>query len=207
MRQKTSIEIFNYWDRIRGSADAPLRNSIEPAAIKHILPRLFILEMMPKGEIRFRLAGTMVCNLFGRELRNDEFTALWTGSQLDDIAKITTGVMTNAVPILLNATGYSAGGRSLAFEIVMMPLRSSEDRCDRLLGCFVPTNGVTWITGEPLETMVLDRSRLMQDWSIANTQALDGRLPKSVYISREAGLRGAFKRALHLRIFEGDRVD
>lgn len=208
MRQKISVEIFNYWDRIRGSADAPLRTAIEPASVRHILPHLFILEMMPSGESRFRLAGTMVCNHFGRELRNDEFTSIWADNQLESVAKITTGVMANAVPILLNATGYNTTGRSLPFEILMMPVRSAEDRCDRLLGCLVPTSNVTWLTSEPLETLVMDRSRLMHEWSFANMQGpADGKLPKSVYISRDTGLRGTFKRALHLRIFEGDRID
>jgi hypothetical protein len=208
MRQKTSIEIFNYWDRIRGSADAPLRNAIEPSAIRHILPQLFILELMPSGETRFRLAGTMICNLFGRELREHDFTSLWTNGQSGDVANIVKGVMVHAVPTLLNATGYNGTGRSLSLEIVLMPVRSAEDRCDRLLGCLVPTATMAWVGVEPLEALVLDRSRLMQEWSIANTEApLDARLPKSVYVGRETVLGGVFKRVLHLRIFDGDRVD
>lgn len=207
MRHKTSVEIFNYWDRIRGSAGAPLRNAIEPASIRHILPQLFILEMMPTGETRFRLAGTMVCNLFGRELREHDFTSLWSGSQSADVANIAKGVMIHAVPTLLNATGYSAAGRSQSFEIVLMPVRSSEDKCDRLLGCVVPTAGTAWTVGEPIEALALDRSRLMQDWSINGDQQQDAKLPKSIYVSKDSGLRGAFKRALHLKIFDGDRVD
>jgi hypothetical protein len=208
MRQKISVEIFNYWDRIRGSADAPLRNSIEPAAIRHILPKLFILELTSASEIRFRLAGTMICNLFGQELRDERFMSLWSGAHMQDIANIASGVMANSVPILLNATGYSAGNRSLACEILLMPVRSAEDRCDRILGCIVPVIHAPWIFEDPLETLVLDRSRLMQDWSIFNNQApLDARVPKSVYVSKESSLRGTLRRALHLQIFEGGRVD
>lgn len=208
MRQKTSIEIFNYWDRIRGSADAPLRNAIEPSAIRHILPQLFILELTPSGETRFRLAGTMVCNLFGRELREHDFAALWTAGQLADVANIARGVMIHSVPTLLNATGYNAAGRSLALEILLLPVRSAEDRCDRLLGCFVPSASAAWIGAEPLEALVLDRSRLMQEWSIFNTEApLDARIPKSVYVGGETVLGGVVRRVLHLRIFDGDRIE
>lgn len=208
MRQKISVEIFNYWDRIRGFADAPLRTAIEPASVRHILPHLFILEMTPSGENRFRLAGTMVCSLFGKELRNDDFTSIWTASQPADIAGITTGVMTNTLPILLNATGHNSNGRTLPLEIVMMPVRSAEDRCDRLLGCIVAASNPPWILAEPLDAMVLERSRLMQEWSTAKSQApLDAKLPKSVYVSTESGLRSTFRRALHLRIFDGGRAD
>ena len=69
MRSKTTIEIYAYWDELRGHRDVPTRSQIEPAHIRNILADLFILEKTPHGDIRFRLAGTRVCALFARELR------------------------------------------------------------------------------------------------------------------------------------------
>lgn len=165
MRQKTSIDIFTYWEHIRGNADAPLRRLIQPSAISHILPELFILENTADDNPRFRLAGTAICNLMGREIRGENFAALWAGSQQDDPVCIAAGVMTHVVPASINATGYCISGRSMMFEMVLLPLRSSSDTCDRLLGCLTPTVHTTWLGNERLEFLALDRSRLLHERS------------------------------------------
>lgn len=163
MRQKTSIEIFTYWNKIRGLSHAPVRAQMEPAAVRHVLSDLFILEALPSGALRFRLSGTRICSFFGRELRDEDFSALWAGSQPDDPLKIATGVMAHAAPALINATGYSIAGRSIAFELVLLPLRSTRDEegCDRILGCLAPAANPMWLGAEALEFLALDRSRLL----------------------------------------------
>ncbi|MFK0165599.1 PAS domain-containing protein [Rhizobium sp. NPDC090279] len=163
MRQKTSIDIFTYWEHIRGNADAPLRNLIQPSAIGSILPELFILENTPDDNPRFRLAGTAICNLMGREIRGENFGALWAGSQQDDPARIAAGVMTHVVPASIHATGYCISGRSLTFEMILLPVRTSSAACDRLLGCLTPAVHTTWLGNERLEFLALDRSRLLRE--------------------------------------------
>lgn len=163
MRHKTSSDVFTYWERIRGNADAPLRNLIQPSAIGHILPELFILENTVDDNPRFRLAGTAICNLMGRELRGENFAALWAGSQQDDPVRIAAGVMKHVVPALVHATGYCISGRSMTFEMILLPVRTSSDTCDRLLGCLTPTVYAPWLGNERLEFLALDRSRLLRE--------------------------------------------
>jgi hypothetical protein len=207
MRHKTSVEIFNYWNRIRGSADAPLRAQIDPASIRHFLPHIFILEASEIGSPRFRLAGTMLCSLFGRELRDDLFSALWSGSQRDNAAEIARGVMAHAVPALLNATGHTGGGRSMNFEILLLPMRSSTDRCDRLLGCLVSTSNGSSLGSETLTGLALDRSRLLHDWaSSADAPTSELKPTRSVLIEKSVELGHAVRRVLHLKVFEGGRL-
>ncbi|MBN8951972.1 MAG: PAS domain-containing protein [Rhizobium sp. 60-20] len=163
MRQKTSIDIFTYWEHIRGNADAPMRNLIQPSAVSHILPELFILENTVDDNPRFRLAGTAICNLMGREIRGENFAALWAGSQQDDPVRIAAGVMTHVVPASVHATGYCISGRSMTFEMILLPVRTASDRCDRLLGCLTPGAQTTWLDNERLEFLALDRSRLLYE--------------------------------------------
>ncbi|MGG6897051.1 PAS domain-containing protein [Rhizobium sp. BR 315] len=163
MYQKTSAEIFTYWEQIRGNADAPLRSLIQPSAVSHILPELFILENTADSNPRFRLAGTTVCNLMGREIRGEDFAVLWAGSQQEDPVRIAAGVMKHVVPAVIRATGYCISGRSVAFEMMLMPLRSSGDICDRLLGCLTPAAPAPWLGNECLEFLAFDCSRLLYD--------------------------------------------
>ncbi|MHC2729342.1 hypothetical protein ACVIEO_002851 [Rhizobium leguminosarum] len=146
MRVQTTIEIFDYWNRIRGAADAPLKSQVEPSAVPHLLQSLFILERREGGDIGFRLAGTRICDLFGRDLRGERFSSLWANSQLADIERTAMGVMDHAMPALFNATGYSTVGHQASFEIIMMPLRSPDGACDRLLGAIAPAVRVGRIT-------------------------------------------------------------
>jgi hypothetical protein len=69
--------IFDHWNRQRGARSAPTRSEIEPAAIRHALGDTFMLAADFIDGIRFRLAGTRVCALFGREIKGERFNALW----------------------------------------------------------------------------------------------------------------------------------
>jgi hypothetical protein len=163
MRVQTTIEIFDYWNRIRGAADAPLKSQVEPSAVPHLLQSLFILEAREDGDIVFRLAGTRICDLFGRDLRGERFSSLWAHGQHADIERTAMGVMDHAMPALFNATGYSTVGHQASFEIIMMPLRSSHGACDRVLGAIAPVATASWLEIVPLELLALDRSRLLPE--------------------------------------------
>lgn len=163
MRLQITTDIFDYWNALRGEQDAPLKSQIEPGAIPHLLSSLFILETEADRQIRFRLAGTKICDLFGHDLRGERFSALWANGQNEDIERTAKGVMDHAIPTLFNATGYSTAGHHAAFEIIMMPLRSPEGGCDRLLGAIAPAVAASWLEIVPLELLALDRSRLLYD--------------------------------------------
>ena len=54
-----------------------MRTEIEPADIKTLLADTFILEKDARGEAVFRLAGTRLCAIYGRELKGFAFVSLW----------------------------------------------------------------------------------------------------------------------------------
>lgn len=193
MRQQTTIEIFEYWNRIRGAADAPLKSQVEPSAVPHLLQSLFILETREDGDIGFRLAGTRICDLFGRDLRGERFSSLWPHGQNEDIERTAMGVMDHAMPALFNATGYSTVGHQASFEIVMMPLRSPQGGCDRLLGAIAPTTAATWLEIVPLEFLALDRSRLLPG-KFGKDAPVDTRPINEIAAARSAGFGQVMRR-------------
>jgi hypothetical protein len=206
MRHKNSIDIFNYWDQIRGQFDAPLRSQVDPAAVRHILPHLFILENTKTDTPRFRLAGTAICSLFGRELREEGFASIW-GDVPAYAVTIAKAVMTDAVPALIGTTGYTASDRHLNFELVMMPIRSSGETCDRLLGCLTPVSATNELGAESLEYLVLDRSSLLTDRSTIPTESIEQpKATRSFTVGKSGDLGGTVRRMLHLKIFDGGRA-
>lgn len=195
MRLQTTTDIFDYWNALRGEQDAPLKSQIEPVAIRHLLSSLFILETEPDRHIRFRLAGTKICDLFGRDLRGERFSALWANGQQEDIERTAEGVMDHVIPTFFNATGYSIAGHHAAFEIIMMPLRSPEGGCDRLLGAIAPAVAASWLEIVPLELLALDRSRLLHD-KFGRAAQVEPRRPVEVTAEKHATFGQAVLRVM-----------
>jgi hypothetical protein len=123
MRSKTIIDLYAYWDELRGRRDVPDRGQIEPAHIRTLLAELFILERTPRAGIRFRLAGTRICALFQRELRGSAFDALWRGEQIGRIASLAADVMAQKMPVVLCASALAANGDQVGTEIILLPMK------------------------------------------------------------------------------------
>src|SRR5215469_2101579 len=71
MKHAACRELYAYWDERRGKRPAPERAEIEPGAIRHVLSDALILGLDAGTGHPFRLAGTRMCALFGRELKNE----------------------------------------------------------------------------------------------------------------------------------------
>lgn len=162
MRLNTTIQLFNYWNKLRGSEIAPFRSQVEPGEVRQILSSLFMLETTDTKRVTFRLAGTRICDLFGHDLGGNCLSDLWAHGH-EDIEKTAIGVMEHGIPALLNATGYSTAGHRAAFEIILLPLRSNEGDCDKLLGAIAPATVASWLEVVPLQFLALDRSRLLHE--------------------------------------------
>ena len=78
MKHPSSREFFAYWDAKRGDARAPDRSEIEPGAVRELLGDIFVLSYDNDAGYPFRVAGTRVSALLGRDLKDTSFSALFT---------------------------------------------------------------------------------------------------------------------------------
>ena len=78
MKHPSSREFFAYWDRMRGNAPAPDRSDVEPSAVRELLGDIFVLSYDAEAGYPFRVAGTRVCALLGRDVKDQSFSALFT---------------------------------------------------------------------------------------------------------------------------------
>lgn len=73
-------EVWRYWRDKKADRELPLRADIEPTEIPHLLPSLFLVEVIEPGppmRLRLRLAGTAFRRFFGfdptgREMSEDD---------------------------------------------------------------------------------------------------------------------------------------
>ena len=51
------IQLYDYWDKLRGARRFPLRREFEPVALPRVLPQLIIneVEIGARGKLRFRV--------------------------------------------------------------------------------------------------------------------------------------------------------
>src|SRR5882757_4769941 len=128
MKHPSIRHLFDYWNGRRGRRVAPARSDIDPRAIRHVLADTFILSGDPRRGYQFRLAGTRVCSLFGRELKGEAFLDLWSLASRDEVGTMLATVADEAVGVVVDAAGMSAAGATLSLELLLLPL--SYGRCD-----------------------------------------------------------------------------
>ena len=201
MRHKTTEAVFEYFNELRGDRAAPLRSEIDPSALKTVLPDLFILEKARDGIVRFRLAGTRVCIILGREMRDRAFTESWEATVRHRMRLAADAVIANRSALEIAVTAVDDDGGALALEMLMLPLCSRADRCDRIFGSLV-TLGTT----RPAEgySRHLEPADLVFVPADAQQSSAGSSAPHSV---ATASLGQILRRTSHLRILEGGRRD
>lgn len=161
MKNASTREVFGYWDRLRGQRTAPERGDIEPSALRNVLQDTFVLENSPIGPI-FRLAGTRVCALFGGELKNRPFIALWPDVESQgDIKRLADAVMDESAGAVAGFTASTAGGASLPLELLLLPLRHRGRTHVRLMGAISPGFVPNWLGLDRIDGMKLVSIRMI----------------------------------------------
>jgi hypothetical protein len=150
MKQATSRELYDYWDRVRRGRPAPRRSDIEPSDIRRILADTFILEVAGREDYTIRLAGTRICNLYGREMKAGNFLDLWSPEDRNAMSTLGTAVGEDAAGAVVTFTARTASGHSLTAELLMLPLSHSGERYDRVLGSISPLERPYWVGSEAL---------------------------------------------------------
>jgi hypothetical protein len=203
MRHRTTEAVFDYFNHLRAGRAAPMRTEIDPAALKTVLPDLFILERGRDGVVRFRLAGTRVCFILGQEVRNREFGEVWEPSARHKIKLAADTVLANQNALEIAVETTADDEDSLALEMLLLPLYSQKDQCDRIFGSLVAIE--PGLTIEPYPRLLLpsDLAFVPVDASVNGKRPyLVDREPENVVAS---GFGGLVNRITHLRVFEGGK--
>lgn len=149
MRNEGTRILFQYWNRLRDGRPAPRRAEVEPADIKTLLADTFILEKDARGEAVFRLAGTRLCAVFGRELKGFAFSSVWVEKDRRVIARLLHGALHRNSVSVVDMTGISRSGRENQFEMLVLPLEGGVDN-PRALGSLVAIEKPFWLGADPI---------------------------------------------------------
>ena len=155
MKHPLTRELYDYWNGRRGEGAMPERSDIDPAAIRRILADSFVLAVDPEQSPRFRVAGTKLCELFGRELRGEDFIALWGKEAAQQLSDFVALVTSEGIGILAGVTMEAGDGLVCAFELLILPLSHQGERGQRMLGSLVPLEQPFWLATRPAQRLDL----------------------------------------------------
>lgn len=144
MKHPSSRVLFDYWNECRGNRPMPERGEIEPGDIRHVLADTFILTFEPQDGHAFRIAGTRVCAIFGRELKSESFVDLWMPESHQLVRDLLTVVTHESIGAVAGASGRNCEGAALDFELVLLPLSHRGRTGVRVLGALAPTELPDW---------------------------------------------------------------
>ena len=132
---RNAKQLIEYWLGLRETQDPPSRAQIDPNAIRNILPHVFMLERIDRDHVVFRLAGTEICSLFGREFRAHNFLSFWYGDCRAQARTLVDGVLSAPGPGVIAAHAETVAGDRLDLEWVLLPITSPTGSLSRVLGC------------------------------------------------------------------------
>ena len=161
MKHSSVRELFDYWDERRGRRAAPERGDIEPGDIRGVLADTFILAFDAAASHPFRIAGTRVCALFGRELKGDAFVGLWTAESRPFVRDLLSVVAYETIGVVAGAQAAGSDGAVLNFELLLLPLYHRGRTDARVLGALVPTKTPAWLGTSTLGPLELGTLRYL----------------------------------------------
>jgi hypothetical protein len=194
MKHPSNRELFDYWNERRGDRLAPERADIEPAAIRQVLGDTFVIEMSGPDSHQFRIAGTRLCALFGRELKAESFLKLWSRPGQTAIRELLSVVMDEKVGIVASATGTTSDDTlaPLNLELLLLPLAFRSRNEARVMGALLPMAAPYWLGAKAIGPLTLGMFRHIgadADTSAPLFKAAAGRLRHglTVYDGGRAG--------------------
>lgn len=209
MKHKISHSLYSYWNEIRGQRVAPRRFEIEPSRIASLLPDTFILDCEHQGSPHFRLAGTRMSSLLGRDVRDGEFLDLF---QCRDHKAIQ-----HALQLTIEQAGVSllttepvldpeqGGLRDPQIEILLLPLFHTQATVTRLLGCAVPLKPLSAL--KPLAHLPQSLVSHETIWPDGRPHAVLQQLNRqSPFAPEQRGARIVSSDRRRFRVFDGGKA-
>jgi hypothetical protein len=138
MKHPSSREFFAYWDAKRGDARAPDRSEIEPGAVRELLGDIFVLSYDNDAGYPFRVAGTRVSALLGRDLKDTSFSALFAPDSRREIEDIISYVSEEMLAAIAGITATAENGTSAHLELLLLPFNNRAHAPISLTGLLAP---------------------------------------------------------------------
>lgn len=206
MRQAGTVELFSYWNELRGTRAAPERADLDLVAMRNVLADTFMLEVTPARIYPFCLSGTRLSALFDVELKGRSFLSFWDATQRQDIVSVLETVIEGVSPIVAGVAGAPPDYDQIDFELLLLPLRHYGKTHARVLGRLAPAKRPSWLGLLPVTALNFMSMRVLETPVNANPAVSHSRSPSMSppdHFAKEKSF-ASFEQRGHLRVYPGN---
>ncbi|MEM1316692.1 MAG: PAS domain-containing protein, partial [Pseudomonadota bacterium] len=132
---------------------------------------MFVLERIGARN-HYRLAGTHLCNIYGRELKNEPFSWPYDGVDERTVDNWTNNIGGDGHLVLMSSTGIDIEGRTVPMETLLMPLFLNGIQGKRTLGITTTIGEPRWDRSSPVTAARLESVRMLRPWEEAPAPSL-----------------------------------
>lgn len=158
LRHNNTNQLYRHWAEKRRDSEPPLRHDIQPAAIASSLGNCALLEKQADGTYLFRLAGSRLCSIYGKELTATPIAQLFTPNEERMICQGFDAVAVEHAAMIIETAGFTQKGRVVAFEAVFLPVIDDQPT---LISVIQNLTTPTWLGSEPIIAMETRSLRMM----------------------------------------------
>ncbi|MGB0853871.1 MAG: PAS domain-containing protein, partial [Pikeienuella sp.] len=135
LKHPGSRRLFEYWSDLRAGRSAPYKAEVTAQGIGRTLAsNTFILENLGDGNLRFRLAGSHLFNIFGLEVRGMSALSIMNDASRTRFRALISDAMQSVRVGVCRAAAITPDGDKIMLEMIFAPLRSDFDQMNRMLG-------------------------------------------------------------------------
>ena len=142
MFHSNTERLIGYWRGLRVDRPVPPRAAVDPSGFVAVAPRTFIASRDTRGEFELRLAGEMLIDLHGRQLRGEQLGRLWRPIHRRRLAGLLEAALAAGEPLVISGEAWGRDAVHLRLEVLFLPLEGVGGVADRFLGLYQPTTGV-----------------------------------------------------------------
>jgi hypothetical protein len=152
LRHDDQRTLYDYWRARQRSGRLPARADIDPADLRHLLPRLALIDVLREDHdlaFRYRLTGTEIVNRAGRDPTGKRFEELYHGDYLQTAHATYRQVVDTGRPHTSDRVYPLVPGREyMRYDRLLLPLAGDGVTVDMVM----------------LLIIVLEHSRVDRSW-------------------------------------------
>lgn len=164
--------LLRTWERVRGEQSAPNRTDLTMRDLANILPWVCVLHRDPEQfAYTWRLAGTAVCETWGKSLTGQPAFMDWPSFDRETIVRGLDTVVGMKQPCVGRFVARSFGGREVGFEFAAVPVIASDGESVHAMATFATFRDQRDVTGDPLVDFEIRRIRILWSDQLPGTPA------------------------------------
>jgi hypothetical protein len=126
--------LFDYWLEAAGSRQMPTRSDIDPQGVTKLLPNIGLIDVANGlEEAQFRLAGTKLHDIYGREITGQRVGQVFSGGQAEYWRRVHERILETGAPHHGVVRGPAEGRDHVVLFWLRLPLSQDGLCVDRIL--------------------------------------------------------------------------